>query len=61
MDMDYMGDRIDRDKENIRQAFMSICAITCEEDGVTFDCGENDVTVEDIALERESITAFVYT
>ncbi|MBR1461756.1 MAG: nucleotidyl transferase AbiEii/AbiGii toxin family protein [Prevotella sp.] len=53
MDMDFMGDRIDRDKENIRQAFRAICAIPCEEDGVTFDCGEGDVTVEDIALERE--------
>jgi len=53
MDMDFMGDRIDRDKENIRQAFRAICAISCEEDGVTFDCGEDDVRVEDIALERE--------
>ena len=53
LDMDFMGDRIDRDKENIKQAFRAICAIECEEDGVTFDCGEEDVTVEDITLERE--------
>ena len=52
-DMDFMGDRIDRDKENVKQAFRTICAIACEEDGVTFDSGENDVKVEDIALERE--------
>lgn len=42
MDMDFMGDRIDRDKENIRQAFRAICAIECKEDGITFDCGEED-------------------
>ena len=53
LDMDFMGDRIDRDKENIKQAFRTICAIECEEDGVMFDCGEEDVTVEDIALDRE--------
>lgn len=53
LDMDFMGDRIDRDKENIKQAFRAICAIECEEDGVRFDCGEEDVTVEDITLERE--------
>ena len=53
IDMDFMGDRIDRDKENIKKAFQTICAIQCKEDGITFDCGENDVTVEDIALERE--------
>ena len=53
LDMDFMGDRIDRDKQNIKQAFRTICAIECEEDGVTFDCGEEDVMVEDIALDRE--------
>lgn len=53
MDMDFMGDRINSDKENIRQAFRTICAIECKEDGISFDCGEEDVTVEDIAQDRE--------
>lgn len=53
LDMDFLGNRIDRDKENIRQVFRTICAIECKEDGITFDCDENDVTVTDIARERE--------
>lgn len=53
MDMDFMGDRIDRDKENIKQAFQTICRVECPEDGVTFDSGDNDITLEDITLERE--------
>lgn len=53
MDMDFMGDRIDRDKENIKRAFRAICRVECPEDGVTFDSGDDDITLEDITLERE--------
>lgn len=53
MDMDFMGDRINRDKENIKRAFQTICRIDCPEDGVKFDSGDDDIILEDITLERE--------
>ena len=53
LDMDFLGDRIDRDKANIKRAFQAICRVECEEDGLTFDSGDDDITLEDITLERE--------
>lgn len=53
LDIDFMGERISRDRGNIKQAFREICSIPCEADGVKFDCGEDEVVVEDITLERE--------
>jgi predicted nucleotidyltransferase component of viral defense system len=53
IDMDFMGDRINRDKENIKRAFQTICRIDCPEDGVKFDSGDDDIILEDITLERE--------
>lgn len=53
MDIDFMGDRIDRDKENIKKAFQAICRVECEEDGMTFDSGDEDISLEDITLERK--------
>lgn len=52
-DMDFLGDRISRDKENIKRIMLEICGIACEEDGVTFDCGEDDIWLEDITVEVE--------
>ena len=52
-DIDFLGDRIRRDKETIRKAFREICTIQCPEDGLTFDNGENDIKVEDISLDKE--------
>ena len=53
MDMDFMGDRINRDKENIKRAFQTICRVDCPEDGVKFDSGDDEIILEDITLERE--------
>ena len=35
MDMDFMGDRINRDKENIKRAFQTICRVDCRVYGGT--------------------------
>ncbi len=52
-DMDFLGDRISRDKENIKRIMLEICSITCEEDGVTYECGEDEIWLEDITVEKE--------
>lgn len=52
-DMDFLGDRISRDKENIKRIMLEICSIACEEDGVTFECGEDEIWLEDITVEQE--------
>ena len=52
-DIDFLGDKINRDKENIKKAFQEICSIKCHEDALTFDCGLDDIKVEDITLEKE--------
>ena len=52
-DIDFLGDKISRDKETIRKAFREICTIQCPEDGLAFDNGENDIKVEDITLDKE--------
>ena len=53
LDMDFMGERISRDKDNIKSAFQAICRIDCPEDGVYFDSGDEQIELEDITLERE--------
>ena len=52
-DMDFLGDHISRDKENIKRIMHEICSIECEEDGVTFECGEDEIWLEDITVEKE--------
>lgn len=52
-DMDFLGDHISRDMENIKRIMLEICSIACEEDGVTFDCGEEEIWLEDITVEKE--------
>lgn len=52
-DMDFLGDHISRDKENIKRIMHEICSIECEEDGVTFECGEDEIWLEDITIEKE--------
>ena len=52
-DIDFLGDKISRDKETIRKAFREICSIQCLDDGLTFDNGEKDIKVEDISLDKE--------
>ena len=51
--MDFMGERISRDKDIIKSAFQAICRIECPEDGVFFDSGDEQIELEDITLERE--------
>ncbi len=66
-DIDFLGDKASRDKDTIKKAFCEICSIQCPEDGLTFDYGEKDITVEDIALDKEyngvtvSVTAHLDT
>ena len=52
-DIDFLGDKISRDKETIRKAFCEICSIKCPEDGLTFDSEEKDIKVEDISVDKE--------
>ena len=52
-DMDFLGDHIGRDKENIKRIMLEICPKECEEDGVTFECGKDDIWLEDITVEVE--------
>ena len=52
-DMDFLGDHISRDKKNIKRIMLEISSIACEEDGVTFECGEDDIWLEDITVEKE--------
>lgn len=49
LDIDFMGRRIDNDKEKILSAFKSIAAMSYPEDGITFHheiMTANDITVE---------------
>lgn len=51
IDIDLMGDRIDRDQEFIVRAFREILSIDCPEDGVTFDL--LDIKATPIAIEKK--------
>ena len=50
-DMDFLGQRISRSHEIIKQVFEQISQVECAEDGVTFDA--TSIQVEDIALDDE--------
>ena len=52
-DIDFLGERISRDEETIRNAFREILSISCPEDGLIFDNGENDIKIEDSSMGRE--------
>lgn len=51
LDIDFMGDRIDNDVENIKKAFTSICNIPYEEDGVHFLA--DTLNAEPITVEKK--------
>lgn len=51
LDIDFMGHQIDNDKENIKSVFAEICAISYEQDGVSFDV--STLRTGDIALEKK--------
>lgn len=50
LDIDFLGDRIDRDKEYVRETFREICDIPCDEDGITFDV--TSLTAEEITENK---------
>ncbi len=53
IDIDFLGERISRDQDTIKNAFIEILSQPCPEDGVVFDTDEDSIVVEDIILDRE--------
>ena len=51
LDIDFLGDKISRDKEFVKMAFEEICAVSCPEDGVTFDT--ESISAEEITVNKE--------
>ncbi len=51
LDIDFMGRRIDNDKENILAAFKEIAAMSYPEDGITFL--PETMTAKDITVEKQ--------
>lgn len=50
LDIDFLGQQISRDMENIKKTFTEICAIGCEEDGVILD--KKSLRVEEITINK---------
>lgn len=51
VDVDFLADRIDRNRDNLLQAFKEILSTDCLEDGVAFDV--ENMTAEPIAVEKK--------
>jgi predicted nucleotidyltransferase component of viral defense system len=51
VDIDFMANRISRDRTFLTSVFKEILAIPCEEDGVTFDL--NSLRVEPITVDKD--------
>lgn len=51
LDIDFLGQQISRDMDNIKMVFENICNVKCLEDGVIFD--PNSVSVEEITINKE--------
>ena len=51
IDVDFMAERISRDREFLTKVFQEILGIVCDEDGVTFDT--ENITVEPITVEKK--------
>lgn len=60
IDIDFLGERISRDKEAIVHTFTEILSLTCEYDGVIFDTTDGSIEAEDIILERRYNGVRVY-
>lgn len=58
VDVDFMADRISRDRDFLAHVFQEILGIVCDEDGVSFDV--NSIKLEPITVER-SILAQDFT
>lgn len=51
IDIDLLGEHISNDRENLKGVFQKVCAIECEDDGVTFDAAS--LELEPIAVEKK--------
>ncbi len=51
IDVDFMAERISRDREFLTIVFQEILGIACDEDGVTFDT--ENITMEPITVEKK--------
>ena len=51
IDVDFMAERISRDREFLTKVFQKILGIVCDEDGVTFDT--ENITMEPITVEKK--------
>ena len=51
IDVDFMAERISRDREFLTKVFQEILGIACDEDGVTFDT--ENITMEPITVEKK--------
>ena len=57
LDIDFLGDKISRDKEFVKMAFEEICAVSCPEDGMTFDT--ESISAEEITVNKEYHGLFI--
>ena len=51
VDVDFMADRISRDRDFLARVFQEILGIVCHEDGVSFDAGS--IKIEPITVEKK--------
>lgn len=51
VDVDFMADRISRDRDFLAQVFQEILGIVCDEDGVSFDV--DSIKLEPITVEKK--------
>ena len=51
VDVDFMADRISRDRDFLAHVFQEILGIVCDEDGVSFDV--NSIKLEPITVEKK--------
>ena len=51
IDVDFMAEKISRDREFLTKVFQEILGIACDEDGVTFDT--ENITLEPITVEKK--------
>lgn len=58
VDVDFMADRISRDRDFLAQVFQEILGIVCDEDGVSFDV--DSIKLEPITIERETCLMIHY-
>lgn len=51
LDIDFLAERVSRDKNNVKSIFCEVCSLECPEDGVTFDVATLDT--QEIAVNKE--------